>query len=144
MKKRTHTPKPAPPRRIVIAERRLEVSSRSGGRPVTIRFLRPELESRPAGVWICAYEIRGLPRRRRIIRAVPGVDEVQALIRALQGVRQDLRVQQEDGVDLTWEGQSDLGFPAQVEDEATTAEWRKGKYRPVRLSEFPIYPLPDD
>ena len=144
MKKRSRVDNLVAPHRMVIAERRLEVSSRSSRRPVTVRFLRPELEAKPAGVWICVYEIRGLPGRRRIIRAVPGVDEVQALIGALQGVRQDLRVQQEDGVELTWEGQSDLGFPSLVEDEATTAEWRKGKYPPPRLSEFPIYPLPED
>ena len=144
MTKRSRVHKLRPTHRIVIAERRLGVTSRSGGRFVTVRFLRPELQSRPAGVWICVYEIRGLPRRRRITRAVPGVDEVQALIGALQAARQDLRLQQEDGVDLAWEGQPDLGFPPFVDGEATTAEWRKQKHRPPRLSRLPIYPLRED
>ena len=86
--------------RDVIAERRLEHVTRRGRRRVTFRFMRPELEARPEGVWICAYEIEGLPRRRSRLGAGIGLDEVQALIGALQAVRQDLRLKQENGLRL--------------------------------------------
>jgi hypothetical protein len=41
----------------VIAERQLERVTGRGRRRVTVRFMRPELEARVAGVWICPYEI---------------------------------------------------------------------------------------
>jgi hypothetical protein len=141
MKKRRPVNKSAISNRDVIAERRLDLLTSRGARPITIRFFRPELEARPAGVWICVYEIQGLPRRRAFVRAAPGFDGVQALIGALQYARLDLRVLQEDGVRLSLEGQPDLGFPALVEGEATTAEWRRQKFRAPSPSKYPTYGL---
>jgi hypothetical protein len=141
MKKRSQVNRSAISNRDVIAERRLDLVTSRGARAITVRFMRPELEARPAGVWICVYEIQGLPRRRAFVRAAPGVDGVQALIGALQSARQDLRVLQEDGLRLSLEGQSDLGFPALFEGEATTAQWRREKLRAPRLSKYPTYGL---
>jgi hypothetical protein len=106
---------------------------------VTVRFLRPELEAKRAGVWICVYEICGLPRRGRFLRSAAGVDDLQALMLALQAARQDLRVLRAEGLRLTWEGQDDLGFPALTGDEASVAEWKRQKFRAPRLSKVPTY-----
>ena len=125
--------------RQVIAERQLQLQGGRGDRSVTVRFMRPELEAKPGGVWICVYEISGLPRRRRLLRSSAGVDDLQALLLALQAARQDLRVLRTEGLRLTWEGQDDMGFPTLTGDEASVEEWRRQKFRVPRLSKVPTY-----
>jgi hypothetical protein len=130
--------KRAAAQRTIIAERLLELVVGRRRRSVIVRIMRPEVEPVPAGSWICPYEITGLPGRRSWRRAGYGVDEVQALIGALQAARQDLSALAQKH-QLLWEGQPDLGFPAMVEGEATPEAWRRQKFRPPRLGKPPIY-----
>jgi hypothetical protein len=75
---------------------------------------------------MCLVEVAGIPGRRPLLRASYGVDQMQALVLAVQLIRLELRLLQDDGFHLTWLGdQEDLGFPQIAESEPTPREWRR-------------------
>jgi hypothetical protein len=66
---------------VIIAHRRLIVSSPSGNKEVPIRLFQPEEND---GTWVCRYEI-DWPNRKWSSFA-GGIDSIQALILALQKI----------------------------------------------------------
>jgi hypothetical protein len=64
---------------VVIAERRLIVSSESGDKEVPVRLFQPEEND---GMWICRYEIEWPGQKQSGFAA--GADSIQALLLALQ------------------------------------------------------------
>jgi hypothetical protein len=77
------------------------------GRGVPCRFFKPEADR---GDFFCRLEVdwpEGTKSRR-----IYGVDEVQALLLAMQTAHADLlAVREHDGRDVSWLGQRRLGFP---------------------------------
>ena len=77
------------------------------GQDVPCRFFIPEADS---GDFFCRLEVdwpEGTKSRR-----IYGVDEVQALLFAMQSAHTDLLVARENGGrDVSWLGQRKLGFP---------------------------------
>jgi Domain of unknown function (DUF6968) len=116
-----------PRKQRIVAERRLELRKNGRARPVTVRLHRPQRDPLPGGDWMCVVEIQGIPGRRPLMRAPYGVDQMQALLLAFELMRLELRLLQDDGFALTWlgAGENDLGFPRIVEDEPSSAEWRR-------------------
>jgi hypothetical protein len=101
----------APSDKDVIAERVLERKTSRGVRLMAVRISRPEEDERDASIWSCRVEFLGFPRRARLLRYGKGVDQVQALLIALQVVHQELETLRLAGETMTWLGDSDLGFP---------------------------------
>jgi hypothetical protein len=66
---------------VLIAHRRLIISSPSGDTDVPVRLFQPEQED---GMWICRYEIDWPNQRKSYFGA--GVDGMQALILALRTI----------------------------------------------------------
>lgn len=86
----------------VVAERQLVVGSRQ--RQLVVRLGAPR---RVKGDWGCPYQLLGLGRKA--VRVAFGVDSFQALMMALESIRQDLAAIDEP---LTWVGgqAGDSGF----------------------------------
>lgn len=119
-----------PRKAAIVAERRLELRRNGRLRPVTVRLRRPQRDPLPGGDWMCLVEVAGIPGRRPLLRASYGVDEMQALVLAVQLIRLELRLLQDDGFQLTWLGdQDDLGFPQIAESEPTSGEWRRRRVK---------------
>ena len=70
---------------MVVAERRLIVTSPSGDTEVPVRLFQPENDE---GMWICRYEIEWPGQKRSHFAG--GVDSFQALILALQMIGAEL------------------------------------------------------
>ena len=88
----------------VFVERRYELG---GSAEVVVRFARPAQDSVD---FICEYEV-AWPDRKKRLRAY-GVDEVQALLIAMQNVHADLLTSREFGTgQLRWLESDDLGLP---------------------------------
>jgi hypothetical protein len=86
-------------------ERRLELKGKAEG--VIVRFLRPVVDEED---YRCDYKIIW-PDRERTFHGF-GVDEVQALISAMQNAHADLLSTAESKAGLlTWLGARDLGMP---------------------------------
>lgn len=114
----------------IVAERRLELRRNGRVRSVTVRLRRPQRDPLPGGDWMCLVEVAGIPGRRPLLRASYGVDQMQALILAVQLIRLELRLLQDDGFHLTWLGDpDDLGFPQIAESEPTSREWRRRRVK---------------
>jgi hypothetical protein len=87
----------------VIAERTFTVD----GRELSCRFFRPEEDD---GSYFCRYEI-DWPEQRRSRRA-GGVDEVQAILLAMQLAHSELLAAREnDGRAIAWLNDRSLGLP---------------------------------
>jgi hypothetical protein len=110
----------APSDKDVIAERVLERRTSRGSRLMAVRIARPEEDSPDATIWSCRVEFLGYPRRYRLLRHAKGVDQVQALMGAFQIINNELSVLREAGEQLSWLGDSDLGFPG-FEQPASSA-----------------------
>ena len=89
-----------------IAERVLTVDG-DPGRTVIITIYTPTLESQPTTHWRCEFELRGAVNETE---HGSGVDALQALVNAFQGVRKYL---DDSGLSLTWAGgePGDHGVP---------------------------------
>ena len=86
-----------------VVDRRFSVD----GQLVSCRFFWPELDG---GSYFCRYEI-DWPEGMRS-RSTGGVDEVQALLLAMQTAHTDLLAAREnDGRSVLWMGQRALGLP---------------------------------
>jgi len=70
---------------VVVAERRIIVTSPSGDTEVPVRLFQPENDE---GMWICRYEIEWPGQKRSHFAG--GVDSFQALILALQMIGAEL------------------------------------------------------
>jgi hypothetical protein len=93
----------------VIAERELEL--RQGGQRQQVRLLigRPRRMAAPDSDWTCPFQIQGLGDEQ--IREACGVDAVQALLLCLRMAGALLQHHQEQGLELTWLDQKELGLP---------------------------------
>lgn len=93
-----------------IAVRRLAVVGEPG-RELIVTIGKPRPDPKPGGDWMCSFLVEGLPRTRR--RAAHGVDALQALLMAVEGVRATLDA---SGLQLAWEGgePGDTGIPRTV------------------------------
>ncbi len=93
---------------MLIAQRRLVVSSPSGDQDVPVRLFRPEQND---GAWICRYEIDW--PNEKWSRFAAGADSVQALILALQKIGIEIYTSSyHQSGSLRWlERQSGYGFP---------------------------------
>ena len=93
---------------VLIAQRRLIVSSPSGDQDVPVRLFQPEQND---GAWICRYEIDW--PNEKWSRFAAGVDSVQALILALQKIGVEIYTSSyHQSGSLRWlERQSEYGFP---------------------------------
>ena len=80
-----------------IAKRRLSVDG-DPGRTVMITIYVPRLDPDPALDWRCDFEIRGAVDESEHGN---GIDSLQALVNAIQGVRKYL---DDSGLVLTWNG----------------------------------------
>ena len=91
----------------VIAVRHLRVT----GADATVTVMIGKPKPFPDGQdYYCPYQIRGLGSEG--VRYAGGVDSVQALVMALEGIRTTLSTSQEAKAGrLNWLDQSDLGFP---------------------------------
>jgi len=88
----------------VFIERRLDLADKS---EVMVRFYRPVADEAD---FRCDYEIIW-PHRKRAFYAI-GIDEMQALILAIQMAHTDLLASPEaKRGELTWLGSRDLGLP---------------------------------
>lgn len=99
----------------VFAERELEARGKNAieSRPVLARIGQPEPDPEPGGDWRCPLQIVGIGDEE--IFYANGVDSVQALQLGflIMGIRlEDLCA---DGLELSWLGDSDLGFPLVME-----------------------------
>ena len=94
---------------MVIAHRRLVISSPSGDIEVPVRLFQPEEED---GMWICRYEIDWPNGRKSYFGA--GVDGMQALILALQTIGVEIYTSEyhEAGTLRWFEPSEGYGFPA--------------------------------
>lgn len=93
--------------KTVIARRRYrDLSNR--GRPVEVRVGAPRRSGRD---WKCAFQVLGL--QDDSVEDAFGVDGVQALLQAFEGVRAKLK---RSSAHLAWPGgeDGDAGIPAQV------------------------------
>lgn len=77
------------------------------GEMVDCHFFKPESYGQD---YRCRYEIMWLDRPRS--RWVCGVDEVQALLLAMQAAHTDLLIaRKDDGLQISWLDQDSLGLP---------------------------------
>jgi hypothetical protein len=90
----------------VVARRTLRTE---GGKEVEVTISEP-VRARP-DEWECEFRISGLARE--IVARAPGVDSVQALLLAFEGVRAHLA---REGERLTWAGgePGDFGIPRSI------------------------------
>ena len=87
----------------IIAERVFEPGGRQ--RAVRVRIRKPRRDPRTGDHW-CTFDVSGLAKTRGF--KVWGVDSLQALQLAIRAAGELLR---EEGHELTWCGDQDLGFP---------------------------------
>lgn len=92
----------------VVAERVLEGRSQGQRVTVLVQVGTPFTDPDDASCWYCPYRISKEEQRRTFYGA--GVDSVQALRIALANIGAELRTVYKD-LELTWMGQSELGFP---------------------------------
>jgi hypothetical protein len=91
----------------IIATRELQVTG--SGKVIEVRLGRPEKFS-DSDDYYCRYQIMGLGRDRVFYGA--GVDQMQALVLALQNIGAELYTSNEARAgQLTWFGELNLGFP---------------------------------
>jgi hypothetical protein len=94
----------------VIAERVLDgVGEDGSAREIVVRIGRPRPDPEPGGGWGCPTQILGIGQDEVLVAF--GYDAVQALQLAFQMIGARLAYPTE-AVDLTWLGESDLGFPS--------------------------------
>jgi hypothetical protein len=98
----------------IVARRTLELNSKEGEKKaytkIKIEIRKPEPD--PEDIWHCwrcPFRIIGYGDEK--IHYVYGVDSIQALYFALQMVGMYFWPSQQDGVDITWNGDPDLGLP---------------------------------
>jgi hypothetical protein len=91
----------------IASEQFIERTLKVDGQDVTCRFFRPEPDG---SSFRCRFEI-DWPEGRRS-KAAGGVDEVQALLLAMQGAHTDLLAAREkDGREVSWLDERTLGLP---------------------------------
>jgi len=92
----------------VIARREFDFAGPHGHATVVASIGRPaRMPDAPHGDWYCPWLIEGPDRSHGMYGA--GVDELQALLLAISGVRFDLQWIAQRGT-LTWLEQGDLGI----------------------------------
>jgi hypothetical protein len=93
---------------VVIAQRRLIVSSSFGDKDVAVRLFQPKEDD---GAWLCRYEINWPDGKWSSFAA--GADSVQALVLALQKIAIELYTSKyHEAGTLKWvEGRRGYGFP---------------------------------
>src|SRR5262245_17079877 len=93
-----------------IAVRRLAVAGEPD-RVVVVTIGKPRPDPDPSGDWMCSFLVEGIPNARRL--RAHGVDALQALLMAVEGVRAELVA---SGLTLTWEGgeAGDVGIPRSI------------------------------
>jgi hypothetical protein len=94
---------------------------------MAVRIARPEEDSRDATIWCCRVEFLGFPGRSRLLRHALGVDQVQALLSALQLIESELARLRQAREQMTWLGDSDLGFPRFEQQETPAPRQRSGR-----------------
>jgi hypothetical protein len=77
------------------------------GKRAEVLLGRPRRSRR--GEWVCAFQFKGM-QSTEIQRAF-GVDALQALLNAVEGIRTTIEKQQ---CELSWAGGSGSGIPAQI------------------------------
>lgn len=79
------------------------------GKTVTVRIAAPTADKQ--GDWICEFQIEGLGRKA--VRSASGIDALQALMMAFEGIRVEIMKSKRP---LQWVGgePGDPGFPRQV------------------------------
>ncbi|WP_018350901.1 DUF6968 family protein [Longispora albida] len=94
----------------IIAERQLTAHHADGKTyPVLLRIGKPAPDPATPGDWYCAHQISGVGDGE--IRAIFGVDALQALTLTLQSVRELLAQDAAaEGVQLTWLGSDELAL----------------------------------
>jgi hypothetical protein len=105
---------------IVVASRALELDGIAGQVRISIKQPQPDGEN-----YRCDYKIVGLGDRD-IHSYSPGVDAVQALLLACQGIGTRLYTSEEGKQGrLTWLGMKNLGFPLPnvIADLEPEEEW---------------------
>jgi hypothetical protein len=100
-----------PSSKDIIAERVLERPTPRGTRLMAIRIARPEEDPKDATVWMCTVEFRGLPGRAKVLRSAHGVDQLQALLLAINLIEHEVQALREAGHVVNWMGEPDLGLP---------------------------------
>ncbi|QRN95644.1 hypothetical protein JRI60_42420 [Archangium violaceum] len=87
----------------IIAERVFELNGRP--RSVRVRIRKPRRDPKTGNHW-CTFQVSGLAKAMGF--KVWGIDSLQALQLAVRAAGELLR---EEGHDITWCGDQDLGFP---------------------------------
>jgi hypothetical protein len=87
----------------IIAERVFELAGRQ--KAVRVRIRKPRRDPRTGDHW-CTFEVSGLAKAMGF--KVWGIDSLQALQLAIRAAGELLR---EEGGEMTWCGDRDLGFP---------------------------------
>jgi hypothetical protein len=87
----------------IVAERLFELNGQP--RSVRVRIRKPRRDPKTGNHW-CTFEVSGLAKAMAF--KVWGIDSLQALQLAVRAAGELLR---EEGHDITWCGEHDLGFP---------------------------------
>lgn len=114
----------------VILWRNLRLTTARKKHRVRVSIYKPDHDPLDYKTWRCVFRVTGLPGRERLVRACFGIDPLQALLLALQHLRLELLLLQEDGFEIDWLGVKDFGLPPRTPSEMTLAEYRR--YRPKR------------
>lgn len=109
----------------VILVRSLTLHVGEAEHEIIVKLLRPKPDPLPGGDWGCDFCIEGFLDRPAIKGTTFGIDPMQAAILTLQRVRAELRLLAADGLELRWQGTTDLGFPNFAESEPPLEELRR-------------------